>query len=133
VLLEELLAAAGETDQPRLHARSRRSDVPHDALIVGITSLESRDFVRRLLHYRRIGHAAVALVIDDSDLIVRPQDAVENAGLRLWQAQRDAERHDLERGGVPTALVAAGEGVGPAISALRRRLSATLPGRVRTA
>lgn len=122
MLLDELLAV-GRAMEDRLRRRhlSRRVIVPADALIVGVTSLRSRRFVRSLLHYRRTGHTTVALVIDTSDLLGDPEDRVDEAGHRIWLASREAERHILDRGGVPTALITATEGVGPAISALRRR------------
>jgi len=87
--------------------------VPTDALIVGVTSLRSQVFVPDLLRYRRAGHATVALVIDTSDLLPDVEGRTHHAARRIWLAQRDVERHTLERRGVPTALVTATE-VGPA-------------------
>ena len=123
LLLDELLAVGGATQDAVLERRrSSRVLVPSDALVVGITGLGWRQFTRDLLHYRRAGHPTVALVIDTSDLLPQSDDRVDDAARRIWLARRYAERHALERGGVPTALVTAGEGVGPAISALRRRM-----------
>lgn len=125
LLIDELLTVGGAVeDRERRRRHGGRVVIPSDALMVGVTDLRSRRFVRQLLHYRRAGHAAVALVIDTSDLLPDGGGRVDTAARRIWLAQREAERHSLERGGVPTALVAATEGVGSAISNLRRRMSA---------
>lgn len=130
LLLEELLAVGAAADDLKRRPRhGSRAVVPHDALVVGVTSLHSQLFSQNLLHYRRAGHAAVALVIDTEDLLPDADGPIDGAARRIWLAEREAERHGLERGGVPTALVASVEGVGPAISALRRRMSAFQPGR----
>jgi uncharacterized protein (DUF58 family) len=129
-LLDELLAVGGAAAaywRPR--RRKGRVIVPTDALIVGITGLGWRWFVRDLLHHRRAGHATAALVIDTFDLLPKGDTRLDAAARRIWLAQRDAERHALDRGGVPTALVTGAAGVGPAISALRRRMGALHAGR----
>ena len=123
LLLDELLSVGGAAeDRWRRRRRAGRVLVPADALMVGVTSLASRAFQRDLLHYRRTRHTTVALIIDTSDLLPEPKDRVDEAAQRIWLARREAERHALDRGGVPTALVTAAEGVAPAISALRRRM-----------
>jgi uncharacterized protein (DUF58 family) len=125
LLLDELLSVGGAAEDPWRRRRGwGRVSVPTDALIVGVTSLESRGFVRDLLHHRRVGHPTVALVIDTADLLPPVRDRIDRAARRLWLARRDAERHALDRSGVPTALVPSAGGVGPAISNLRRRLLA---------
>lgn len=125
LLLDELLAVGGAAEDewhpPRI---SGRVVVPSDALIVGVTGLGWQSFVRDLLHYRRVGHTTVALVIDTSDLLPNGQSLLDAAARRIWLARREAERHALERGGIPTALVSPTEGVRPAISTLRRRINA---------
>ena len=126
MLLDELLsigrAAEDFTRRRRLGARVV---VPGDALIVGVTSLLSHTYVPGLLHYRRIGHATVALVIDSLDLLPETKGPVDRAAARIRFAQRESERRLLERGGIPTALVTPEHGVGPAILTLRRRMSTT--------
>jgi uncharacterized protein (DUF58 family) len=125
MLLDELLDVGGAVeDRGRTSRRRSRVVVPADALVVGVTSLGWRSFVRDLLHYRRAGHTTVALVIDTSDLLPAATGPLETAARRLWLARRDAERHSLERGGILTALVTPSQGVGPAISSLRRRMNA---------
>lgn len=125
LLLDELLAVGGAAEDEWQPPRQRgRVLVPTDALIVGVTGLGWESFIRDLLHYRRIGHTAVAMVIDTADLLPNGGSQLEAAARRIWLAQRQAERHTLERGGVPTALVSATEGVSPAISILRRRIIA---------
>jgi uncharacterized protein (DUF58 family) len=128
LLLDELLAVGGAAeDRWRRRHLSARVVVPTDALVVGVTSLRSRHFVRDLLHHRRAGHTTVALVIDTSDLLPHAGSRVDAASRRILLAQLEAERHALERGGVPTALITASEGVGQAISSLRRRTAASRP------
>lgn len=128
LLLDELLSVGGAAeDLDRRRRRSRRVVVPSDALIVGVTNLRSQTFRRDLLHHRRTGHTTVALVIDTSDLLPDADSRAEDAARRLWLAQREAERQSLERGGVPTARVTATDGVGPAISSLRRRIEHLRP------
>jgi uncharacterized protein (DUF58 family) len=124
MLLDELLSVgrAAEDLSRRRFPRSRVA-VPPDALVVGVTSLRSQVFVPELLRYRRAGHATVALVIDTSDLLPEVRDRTDGAARRIWLAQREAERHSLESGGIPTALVTATTGVGYAILTLRRRMN----------
>jgi uncharacterized protein (DUF58 family) len=128
MLLDELLTVgrAAQDLSRRRYARGRVA-VPADALVVGVTSLRSQTFVPDLLRYRRAGHATVALVIDTSDLLADAGSRMDAAARRVWIAQRDGERHALERGGVPTALVTAAEGVGAAVLTLRRRVNAMRP------
>ena len=122
MLMEELLSVGGAAeDHLRRRRRGVRPFVPADALVVGVTGLRSRRFMNDLLHYRRAGHTVVALVIDTADLMPEPESPVEAAAQRIWHARREAERHLLDRSGVPTALVTRSGGVGPAVSALRRR------------
>lgn len=127
LLLDELLAVGGAAEDRWRNRRPRsRVVIPADALIVGITSLGTRMFVRNLLHYRRTGHSAVALVLDAEDLLPPVGDDTERTARRVWLAQRDASRFSLERGGIPTAMVTGVAGVAAATSALRRRM-ASLP------
>jgi len=130
MLLDELLNVGGAAEDTWRRRRGGRVAVPADALIVGVSSLRSHGFVQDLLHHRRAGHTTVALVIDTADLLPAGTGRVDLAAQRVWLAQREAERHGLERGGVPTALVTAADGVGPAISSLRRRMSAAKPLRI---
>lgn len=123
MILDELLAVGGEAADPwRRRRRFGRAVVPSDALVVGITSLESHTFMRDLVHHRRVGHTTAALVIDTEPLLPPAEGRVEQVARRLWSARRDAQRGALERAGVLTALVTPPGGVGPAISSLRRRL-----------
>lgn len=124
LLLEELLAVGSAASDTRLRPRAlARTRVPADALVVGVTSLQSRDFIRSLMHHRRTGHRTAALVIDTSDLATASA-GVNAAARRLWLAQREAARQELETGGVQTVLVSEPGGAGPAVSALRRRMAA---------
>lgn len=118
LLLDELLTVGRAAEDLRYRRGFARPTVPADALVVGVTGLRSLDYIRDLVHHRRAGHTTVALVIDTVDLLPPPSDRLDSAAQRLWQAERDAVRHRLDRSGVPTALVTAAEGVGPAISLL---------------
>lgn len=124
MLLDELLTV-GRAAEDLLRRRrfGGRAAVSADALVVGITSLRSQTFTPDLLRYRRAGHATVALVIDTSDLLPPDGSSTDVAARQIWLARREAERLSLERGGVPTAMVTAKEGVGPAILTLRRRMN----------
>lgn len=119
MVLDELLAVGGATEDRRMARPRAHAVIPADALVVGVTTLRSPIFNRRLVHHRRAGHTTVALVVDMHDLVAPPADVVDAAAQRLWRADVDIERHRLERAGVSTAIVPA-DTVGPAISALRR-------------
>jgi uncharacterized protein (DUF58 family) len=126
MLLHELLSIGRAVEHvPRRLGTYGRIGVPSDALVVGVTSLRSQVFAPELLHFKRIGHTTVALVIDTSDLLLVSETPAGDASLRIWLAQRDAEARKLERGGVPTAVVSPEGGAGPAILSLGRRLDAT--------
>jgi uncharacterized protein (DUF58 family) len=122
LLLDELLAVGRDAEEVRYRGRRSRPAVPHDALVVGITSLHSSAFINDLVRHRRMGHTTVALVIDMRDLVPAAGNLIEHAAHRLWRAQRELERQQLQRSGVPTALVTA-DGVAPAISLLRNATS----------
>lgn len=122
LLVEELLAVGGAAEDVWRRRRGGRTAVPADALVVGVTGLRGPGFAEALLHYRRTGHTAAALVIDTYDLLPPARDETDEAARRIWLAQREASRYQLDRSGVPTALVTVAGGVGPAISSLRRRM-----------
>ena len=126
MLMEELLGVGRAAEDPlgRRHLR-RRVFVPADALIVGVTSLRSQVFAPDLLHFRRVGHTTVALVVDTSDLLPEGDTHVDSVARKVWLAQRDSEQRSLERGGVPTALVTGEGGATPTILTLKRRLDAS--------
>jgi uncharacterized protein (DUF58 family) len=127
LLLDELLSVGrAAEDVSRRRLPSRRVLVPADALVVGVTSLQSHTFAPNLIHYRRIGHATVALIVDTSDLLPAVSGRTDAAARRVWFAERMVERRVLERAGIPTALVRGGRGVGGAVLTLRRRMNALL-------
>jgi uncharacterized protein (DUF58 family) len=124
LLVDELLdigAAAEDVHGGR--RRVGRVVVPSDALVVGVTPLRSTVFTLELVHFRRTGRRVVVLGIDTEDLHQRAPDPVREAARRVWRVQRDLERRALEDAGIPTVLVTGDGGVGPAVAALRRRLS----------
>ncbi|MEQ9569884.1 MAG: hypothetical protein RLN75_06810, partial [Longimicrobiales bacterium] len=122
MIIDQLLAVGGAAEDPWRRRRGRRVVVPADALVVGVTALRSRTYLQELLHHRRNGHATVALVLDTADLLPSADDAPARAARRLWFARRQVERQVLEKGGVATVLVPPDGSVGPAVSALRRRV-----------
>lgn len=127
MLLDELLSVGQAAQDPtRRRVPRKRATVPADALVVGVSSLDSPNFVPNLLHYRRVGHATVALVIDASDLLPDGSTPVDSAARRIWFAERRVRRRALERAGVPTAVVADDVGVGAAVLGLRRRMDLLL-------
>lgn len=126
MLLDELLTVGRAVEEVSLRRVPHRTVVPADALVVGISSLYSQTFARDLLRHRRAGLATVALVIDTTDLSPEPRTRADAAARRIRLAQRDAERHKLERNGVPTAMVTAADGVGAAVLSLRRRMDLLL-------
>ena len=124
LLMDELLSVGGaEQDPLRRRLEGGRVAIPSDAMVVGVTGLRSRYFVQGLMRYRHAGHTVAALVVDIADLLPPPKTRADEAALRVWLAQRDAERFALDRRGVATAVVSESPGVGPAISTLRRKMS----------
>ncbi len=125
-LIDELLSVGGAAEnEARRRRHSRRVVMPADALVVGITSLRVPAVSRELLHYRRAGHAAAALVVDTSDLLPPTDGQAGAAARRIWLRQRGIEVSLLERNGVATAVVDPKAGVGPALSSLRRRMGSS--------
>jgi uncharacterized protein (DUF58 family) len=124
LLVDELLGVGAAAED--VHGGRRRVGrvlIPSDALVVGVTPLRSTAFTLELIHFRRTGRRVVVLGIDTEDLHHRTPDPVREAARRVWLVQRDLERRALEDAGIPTVLVTDDGGVGPAVAALRRRLS----------
>ncbi len=124
LLVDELLDVGAAAED--VHGGRRRLGrvlVPSDALVVGITPLRSTVFTLELVHFRRTGRGVVVLGIDTEDLHHPTSDPVGEAARRVWLAQRELERRALEDAGIPTVLVSGDGGVGPAVAALRRRIT----------
>ncbi len=131
-LLDALLSVGAMAEDRRLRARWRgRAHVPADALVVAISSLRSTQLMRELRRLRRAGHPTGAVVIDTTDLAPPVTGPVEHAAQRLWRAELDAERGELEGIGVPTALVTSRSGVAPAVGLLARVAGRQMSGRAR--
>ncbi|HSM06905.1 MAG TPA: DUF58 domain-containing protein [Longimicrobiales bacterium] len=131
LLIDELLDVGAAAED--FHGRRRRAGrvlVPSDALVVGITPLRSTAFTRELVHYRRTGRRVVVLGIDTGDLGASEGDPVREAARRVWLVEREIERRALEDAGIPTVLVTDAGGVGPAVTALGRRLARSRAGGV---
>ncbi len=131
-LLDALLSVGAMAEDRRLRARWRgHAHVPADAYVVAISSLRSTQLMREVRHLRRAGNPTGAVVIDTTDLAPTVTGPVEHAAQRLWRAELEAERQELEAVGVPTALVTAASGVAPAVSLLARVASRQVSGRPR--
>ena len=61
-------------------------------------------------------------MIDTSDLHPDATDRTEAAVRRVWHEQRELERRRLHSLGIQTSLVMTSEGLGSAVSTLRRRM-----------
>lgn len=120
MLIDELLAVGAAAEDWRQRRWRIRADVPADALVVGVTSLRSPGFPQDLMHHRRQGRTTVALVIDTADLLAPPADSVDAAAQRIWQMDLELRRYELERSGIPTAVVRGDGGVGAAVSLVRK-------------
>lgn len=120
MLIDELLAVGAAAEDWRRRRWRTRAHVPADALVVGVTSLRSPGFPQDLLHHRRQGRTTVALVIDNGDLLPPPTGPVDAAAQRIWQLDLQLRRHELDRGGVPTAVIRGDGGVGAAVSLVRK-------------
>jgi len=93
--------------------------VPADAVVVGISALQSDAFVAALAHHRRQGRRTVAVEVGLDDLLPPAADVVERTARRLWALEVEDRRARLEAVGV--GVVPAGDHPAGAIRALARR------------
>ncbi len=112
-VLDALLAVGATvagSSPARPDARRRRweaaATVPADAVVVGVSSLQSDAFVAGAVHHRRLGRPTVVVGIELADLLAPPTDEVERAARRLWAVETEARRAKLSGAGVPSMLVA---------------------------
>jgi uncharacterized protein (DUF58 family) len=146
LLLDALLALAGPRRRAGGAAGVTRTLLPADALVIGVTMLQSEAFLAGLARHRRHGRAVLALVVDPTidapplGQVARspagtteaaqapvgtrhhtPIDVVEQAARRLWRAELDRRRAMLAAAGVPSALVDGPGQVPAALRTLNRR------------
>lgn len=91
--------------------------VPADALVIGVSALQSDAFVAAMAHQRRLGRPTSVVAIELADLLPAADDDAERAARLLWTQEVEARREGLARAGVRT--VTAGVDVAAAIRALR--------------
>ena len=90
-----------------------------DAVIVGVTPLQSDAFVAEAVHHRRLGRPTVVVGVRTDDLLPPACDEVERAARRLWALDAEVRTANLSRAGIPTAFVA--DDPSPAIRLLAQR------------
>lgn len=90
--------------------------VPPDALVVGVSSLQSDAFVATMAHHRRLGRPTSVVAVELADLLPAATGEVERAARRLWATEVEGRREALARAGVRT--VPAGDDVAGAVRAL---------------
>ena len=124
LLLDALLALAGPRRRTLGRGADTRALLPTDALVLGVTMLQSDAFVATLARQRRHGRTVQAIVIDPCHAgppAVGDDELVAEATRRLWRADLDARRAALSGAGVPSALVTDPSHVPAALRALARR------------
>lgn len=132
LLLDTLLGVAGPrapgtrgpgTRGPGTRTDDRRVRLPADALVVGVTMLQSDAFVAGLARHRRDGRTVVAVVVDPTEAAApgAAEPPVEEVARRLWRAELEVRRAALARAGVPSTVVDGVGDVPAALRALRRR------------
>lgn len=95
--------------------------LPGDAVVMGVSPLQSDAFLASALHHARLGRPTAVVGVETADLLVPPANEVERAARRLWSAEVDTRMARLARGGVPAVRVV--DDAGPAIHLLAGRMS----------
>jgi uncharacterized protein (DUF58 family) len=125
LVLDALLRADPSQPVPRSrpHASSMADEaVPSNAVVVGVSSLQSDAFVATMAHHRRLGRPAGVVVVALEDLLPSAADDAERAARRMWAWETDARRQRLTAMGVRCAPAGAG------VAAAVRILGAPAPG-----
>lgn len=119
IVLDALLRADPATTVRRRRVEASRVDqaVPADALVVGVSALQSDAFVAAMAHHRRLGRASSVVAVELGDLLPVATDDAERAARALWVREVDGRRAALARAGVRT--VSAGDDVAGAVRALQ--------------
>ena len=92
-----------------------------DAVVVGVSPLQSDAFVAEVLHHRRLGRSTVVVGVESVDLLPPSADELERAARRLWGLDTEVRCANLSRAGVPSVVV--GDDPSPAIRLLASRPS----------
>lgn len=101
-------------------AARRAATLPADAVVVGVSPLQSDAFVATVVHHARLGRPTAVVAVDIADLLAPAADEVERAARRLWGLEVDQRSTSLARASVPSVVVA--DDVGPAVGLLAARL-----------
>lgn len=124
-VLDALLTAGAQVSgsrRPRARDGRRREVVlPGDAVVLGVSPLQSDAFVDTALHHARLGRPTAVVGVETADLLSPPLDEIERAARRLWSAEVDARLARLAGGGVPGVRVV--DDAGAAIHLLAGRMS----------
>lgn len=94
--------------------------IPAAALLVVLTPLHDPRTVRLLQRWRARGRAVAVVLIETADLLTEPREGGESLARRVWTLELDGRRRHLAQLGIPVMPMAAGDPVGPLVSALRR-------------
>ena len=123
VLLDGLLALAGPSGRRPARRVDVRTLLPADALVIGVTMLQSDAFGAGLVRHRHAGRTTVAIVVDPTEGAGAGVDWFDRTARRLWRAELDLRRADLARGGIATAVVTDVDEVPAAMRSLTRRVA----------
>ena len=96
-----------------------RAALPSDAVVVGVSPMQSDAFVATVVHHRRLGRPTVVIGVETTDLLPPATDDVERAARRLWAIDVDVRVANLSRAGVPAVVVI--DDAAPAIALLADR------------
>jgi len=122
LVLDALLRAdpSAPARRPRRRPGSSTDDaVPADAVVIGVSALQSDAFVARIAHHARHGRATAVVEVGLHDLLPPTTDEVERAARRLWALETESRRARLTGTGV--RAVSAGDDPAGAVRALARQ------------
>lgn len=97
--------AGSRPSRSRAGGENRHVLLPADAVVVGVSPLQSDGFVASVLHHVRLGRPVMVIGIATTDLLDPPGDETERAARRLWELDIELRRSNLSRAGVPSAMV----------------------------
>ena len=104
---------------PRRRHTEPAASLGADAIVVGVSPLQSDAFVAEVLHHRRLGRSTVVVGVEAVDLLPPAVDEVERAARRLWALDTEVRCANLSRAGVSSVVV--GDDPSPAIRLLASR------------
>lgn len=100
---------------------AREIALPADAIVLGVSPLQSDAFTATVVHHARLGRPTAVIGVETVDLLdAVVDDEVERAARRLWSAEVDARAARLQRAGIPTVQVV--DDARPAIRLLAGRV-----------